>query len=57
MAIRDQKSNPAKKCKTSIFGGLIGLNGSVSTKGKVPIFNMDLSLSEVNITDTFTQLT
>jgi hypothetical protein len=55
LAIRDQKVT-LENVKSNIFGGLIGLNGSVSTKGKVPIFDMDLSLSEVNIADTFTQL-
>jgi hypothetical protein len=55
LSIRDQKVT-LENVKSNIFGGLIGLNGSVSTKGKVPIFNMDLNLSEVNIADTFTQL-
>jgi hypothetical protein len=55
IAIQDQKVT-LQNVKSNIFGGLIGLNGSVSTKGKVPTFNMDLNLSEVNIADTFTQL-
>jgi hypothetical protein len=42
--------------KMGIFGGTIGMNGTVSTKGKVPTFNMDLGLNKVNITDSFTQL-
>lgn len=42
--------------KTSIFGGVIGMNGDVSTKGAVPKFNVDLSLSNVDITQSFTQL-
>jgi hypothetical protein len=50
------KSYFRKRKIKHIFGGLIGLNGSVSTKEKVPTFNMDLNLSEVNIADTFTQL-
>lgn len=41
---------------TSIFGGNIGLNGLVSTKGNIPTFKMDLGLSQVNIADSFTQL-
>jgi hypothetical protein len=42
--------------KTSIFGGTIGMNGDVSTKGAVPKFNVDLSLANVDITQSFTQL-
>jgi hypothetical protein len=42
--------------KTSIFGGIIGLNGNVSTKTKVPTFAMNLDLNSVNINETFTQL-
>jgi hypothetical protein len=42
--------------KTSIFGGQIGANGNVSTKGKTPTFNMDLSLNNIDITQSFTQL-
>lgn len=42
--------------KTSIFNGLITATGDVSTKGKVPTFNMDLGLSTVDINQTFTQL-
>jgi hypothetical protein len=41
---------------TSIFGGTIGLNGSVSTKGKTPAFDMNLGLNQVNIAESFTQL-
>ncbi|RXR29648.1 AsmA family protein [Flavobacterium piscinae] len=42
--------------KTNIFGGMIGLNGNVSTKTKVPTFAMNLDLNKVNISETFTQL-
>jgi hypothetical protein len=42
--------------KSSIFDGQIGLNGTVSTKTAVPTFAMDLSLNQVNIAQTFTQL-
>jgi AsmA-like C-terminal region len=42
--------------KTNIFDGQIGLNGTVSTKTAVPTFAMDLSLNQVNIAQTFTQL-
>jgi len=39
-----------------VFGGNIGLTGTVSTKENIPTFNMDLGLSKVNIAETFTQL-
>ncbi len=42
--------------KMGIFGGNIGMNGTVSTKGKTPTFNMDLGLNSVNIAESFTQL-
>jgi hypothetical protein len=42
--------------KMGIFGGNIGLNGTVSTKGATPKFNMDLALNAVNIAESFTQL-
>ncbi|MFE3846529.1 AsmA-like C-terminal region-containing protein [Flavobacterium sp. LB3P45] len=42
--------------KTSIFGGTIAVNGAVSTKGKTPVFNMDLNLNQVDIAQSFTQL-
>lgn len=42
--------------KTTIFEGQIGLNGTVSTKAAVPTFAMNLSMNQVNIAQTFTQL-
>ncbi len=42
--------------KMGIFGGIIGVNGNVSTKGNVPTFKMDLGLSQVGISEAFTQL-
>jgi hypothetical protein len=39
-----------------VFGGKIGLNGLVSTKNKVPTFDMDLGLSSVDISQTFSML-
>jgi hypothetical protein len=55
MTIKDEKVT-LTDVKTSIFGGTIGANGSVSTKGKTPIFNMDLNLNQVDIEQSFTQL-
>lgn len=42
--------------KTNIFEGLITANGSVSTKSKIPTFNMQLGLNGVDIQQSFTQL-
>ena len=55
MLIADQKVT-LQNVKTNIFGGIIGANGSVSTKSKAPIFDMNLNLSQVDITQSFTQL-
>lgn len=53
--INDQKVT-LENVKTSIFGGQIAFNGDVSTKAKVPIFNMKLGMNAVDIQQTFTQL-
>ncbi len=45
-----------KNLKMNVFGGKIGLNGTVSTKESTPKFNMDLGLNEVNIAESFSQL-
>ncbi len=42
--------------KTSIFDGIIAVNGNVSTKGKTPTFDMNLGLNQVDISQSFTQL-
>ncbi|CAH0336956.1 hypothetical protein FVB9288_02689 [Flavobacterium sp. CECT 9288] len=55
LTVRDQKVS-LQNVKTSIFGGTIGVNGAVSTKGKTPVFNMDLKLNQVDIAQSFTQL-
>ena len=55
LIIRDQKAT-LENMKTSIFGGTIGMNGSVSTKEKTPNFKMDLGLNQVDIEQSFTQL-
>lgn len=53
--IKDQKVT-MENIKTSIFGGQILASGDVSTKGKVPVFNMSLGLNQVDIQQTFTML-
>ncbi|ARV14618.1 AsmA-like C-terminal region-containing protein [Polaribacter sp. SA4-12] len=42
-----------KNLKTDVFGGNIGFNGTVSTKGTTSKFNMDLDLKQLNISDSF----
>lgn len=55
LIVKDEKVT-LENVKTSIFGGTIGVNGAVSTKGKTPVFNMDLKLNQVDIAQSFTQL-
>jgi hypothetical protein len=55
MIIKDEKVT-LENVKTSIFGGTIGANGSVSTKGKTPVFDMNLNLNQVDIQQSFTKL-
>ncbi|WP_366186691.1 AsmA-like C-terminal region-containing protein [Flavobacterium ovatum] len=55
LIVKDEKVT-MENVKTSIFGGNIGLNGSVSTKGKTPVFDMNLGLTQVDIAQSFTQL-
>jgi len=55
VTIRDEKVT-LENVKTNMFGGLIGVAGNVSTKGKVPTFDMKLNLNSVDIAQTFTQL-
>lgn len=53
--IKDEKVT-LENIKTSVFGGQIAANGSVSTKTKTPVFDMTLNLNQVDIQQTFTQL-
>jgi hypothetical protein len=55
LIVKDEKVT-LQNVKSSIFGGTIGVNGAVSTKGKVPVFNMNLNLTQVDIAQSFTQL-
>ncbi|MDR6966327.1 hypothetical protein J2X31_000320 [Flavobacterium arsenatis] len=55
LIVKDEKVS-LQNLKTSIFGGIITATGDVSTKGKVPVFNMNLGLNTVDIQQTFTQL-
>jgi hypothetical protein len=55
LLIKDEKAT-LENFKTSIFGGTIALKGDVSTKTKIPTFDMNLGFSQVDISQTFTQL-
>ena len=55
LIVKDEKVT-LENVKSSIFGGTIGLNGAISTKGKVPTFDMNLGLNQVDIAQSFTQL-
>ncbi|MBF2709573.1 AsmA-like C-terminal region-containing protein [Flavobacterium soyangense] len=55
LIVKDEKVT-LENVKSSIFGGTIGVNGAVSTKGKVPVFNVNLNLNQVDIAQSFTQL-
>ena len=55
LIVKDEKVT-LQNVISSIFGGTIGMNGAVSTKGKVPVFDMDLNLNQVDIAQSFTQL-
>jgi hypothetical protein len=55
LIIRDQAVN-LKGLTMAVFGGKIGVNGMVSTKNKVPTFDLDLGLSVVDISQTFSML-
>jgi hypothetical protein len=55
LIVKDEKLT-MENIKSSIFGGTIGLNGAVSTKGKTPTFEMNLGLKQVDIAQSFTQL-
>ncbi|AWM14016.1 AsmA family protein [Flavobacterium sediminis] len=55
LAIKDEAIT-LSNLKMDIFGGNIGLTGTVSTKENTPKFNMDLGLNSVNIAESFTQV-
>jgi hypothetical protein len=55
LVIKDEAVS-LQNVKTNVFGGAIGFAGNVSTKGKVPTFDMALDLSSLDISQSFTQL-
>lgn len=55
LAIKDE-TVALQNVVTSIFGGNIGLEGTVSTQGIKPLFDMNLNLNALDISSAFTQL-
>lgn len=55
LAIKDEAIT-LSNLKMDVFGGNIGLTGTVSTKESKPKFSMDLGLNGVNIAESFTQV-
>ncbi len=55
MLIKDEKV-VLKNVKSTVFGGALGLNGNVSTKDDISKFEMDLDLSQFDISQSFKQL-
>ncbi|WP_299682283.1 AsmA-like C-terminal region-containing protein [uncultured Dokdonia sp.] len=52
VAINDEKAL-LNNVNSSIFGGTAGVSGNVSTKTGIPIFDMELDLSKINIDQSF----
>lgn len=55
MSIKDEKVT-LENVSSSIFGGNIGLNGSVSTKEVTPIFDMEVGMNSFNIAESFSKM-
>lgn len=53
--VKDEAVN-LQNLQSDVFGGKIGFDGNVSTKGKNSSFAMDLKLDQLNIADSFTNL-
>lgn len=55
LIIKDETAT-VKGLQSDLFGGTLGLNGSVSTKEDVATFDMDLGMADFNIGDSFASL-
>ena len=55
LAIKDQKAT-LNNMTTSIFDGILSLNGNVSTQNDTPTFNMNLGVNSFDITQSFKEL-
>ncbi len=55
LVIEDETAK-LQNIKADIFGGSIGLEGSVATKDDTPEFDMSLKLNKINIVQSFSQM-
>jgi hypothetical protein len=55
LGIREEQAS-LTNLTSDIFGGQAGLNGNVSTKNDVPVFDINLDLSQIDIDQSFSQL-
>ena len=55
LIIKDEKVS-LQNLQTDIFGGKTAITGDVSTKGETSTFAVDLDMSKLNITESFTQI-
>ncbi len=55
VAIQDERAN-LSNLTSSIFGGKAGLSGNVSTKNDLPVFSVDVDLSNIDIDQSFKNL-
>ncbi|WP_420398691.1 AsmA-like C-terminal region-containing protein [Flagellimonas sp.] len=55
LIIKDETAT-VQGLQSDLFGGTLGLNGSVSTKEEVSTFDMDLGMDNFNIGDSFASL-
>lgn len=55
LTIKDETAT-VKNLKSDLFGGTLGVTGSVSTKEETSTFNMDLGMSNFNIGESFSSL-
>jgi len=55
VSIKEETAN-LNNVKSDLFGGNAALSGNVSTRSKTPTFTMDLDLSKINISESFSKL-
>ncbi len=55
LKIADQQAK-VSNLSSSLFGGKVGLNGTVSTRSGLPLFDMTLDLNEIDIDQSFENL-
>jgi len=55
LAIKDEKAS-LQNISADIFGGNIGLNGSVSTKTEIPKFDVEVSLNKIGISESLKEM-